>query len=219
MSNYRAGIAICISQNATLAVPQDEKWWDDYREAVIPRYDTPTAEKNSASRGLLPLFLYLRGEIVFHWMNACERGDPILAKHLPPEHAAHQEENRTLFYAMYGGDYWLNALFLRHNFWRGLQRAGTRGTFVLEVGCEHSIQFRGFSYSLYGAAWPAWYLLVATLDEHGCTLEQVYPDPEDIKPHIDNDEEIESSLHFFWMYEGKMLEIATTSPHREIVED
>ena len=184
---------------------------------MMERYDTPKAEIE-ASHSFLPIFLYLRGEVVFHWMNAAERGDPILAKQLPKEHAVHQVENRTLFYAMYGGDYWLNALFSSLWFWEGLHQAGTRGTFVLEVGCEHSIDFRGFSYSLYDAAWPAWYLLVATLEDQTWTLEKVYPDPEMIKPYVDVEtEELGSVLHFFWAYEGKMLEIAKASPHREIL--
>ena len=217
MSNYRAGIAVC-NCDAILKSPKDEQWWKQYQNLVVPRYDTPKSEKEAASKRLLPMFLYLRGEIVFHWMNACERGDPILVQSLPKEHGALQEENRTLYYAMYGGDYWLNALFYELWFWEGLHRAGTRGTFVLEVGCEHSIEFQGFSYSLYGAAWPAWYLLVATLHDEKWILEKVYPDPEIIKPHIETDgAELESALHFFCKYEGRLLEIAKTAPHREIL--
>ena len=216
MSNYRAGIAVCNSNDVVLVAPKEQLWWARYQEFVTPRYDTPKSEKKAASLGLLPMFLHLRGEIVFHWMNACDKGDPIIAHSLPKEHDAHREENRTLFYAMYGGDYWLNALFSELWFWDGLHKAGTRGFFVLEVGCEHAIDFQGFSYSLYGAAWPAWYLLVATLTQKGWTLEKVYPDPELIKPHIETDGEgAESGLHFFSSYKGKMMDIAKTAPHRE----
>ncbi len=216
MSNYRAGIAVCNSDDVVLGIPSNDVWWEKYQELVVPRYDTPSCEKEAAVARLLPMFLHLRGEIVFHWMNASEKGDPILEQSLSPEHGAHQEENRSLFYAVYGGDYWLNALFSSLWFWEGLHQSGTRGTFVLEVGCEHSIEFKGFSYSLYGAAWPAWYMLVATLDDEQCVLEKVYPDPEIIKPHVETDgEDLGSDLHFFWKYEGKMMETAKSSIHRE----
>ena len=219
MSNYRAGVAVCNGDDVVLVRPTDEFWWLQYQELVVPRYDTPSCEKEASKLQILPMFLHLRGEIVFHWMNAPEKGDPMLAQTLPQEHGAHQEDNRTLFYSMYGGDYWLNALFSSLWFWEGLHKAGTRGTFVLEVGCEHSIDFQGFSYSLYGAAWPAWYLLVATLDDDTWVLEKVYPDPEIIKPHVETDgEDLGSDLHFFWKYEGKMMTIAKTAPHREVLE-
>lgn len=217
MSNYRAGLAVCISQDTLLVPPKDIHWWDEYSALVTSRYDTPTSEKNASCAGLLPLFLHLRGEVVFHWMDAYKKGDPYLAS-LPKEHGAHADTNRTLMYAVYGGDYWLEALFSRSFFWKGLHKAGTRGTFILEVGCEHSISFRDFSYELYGAAWPAWYLLIARLGDT-CTLEKVYPDPEDIKPHIqDRGEGCESGLHFFCKYKGKMLNVAVSSSYRETID-
>ena len=218
MSNYRAGVAVCISQDAQLVAPKDEHWWKEYSSLITSRYDTPASEKEASCTGLLPLFLHLRGEVVFPWMDACEKGDPYLEASLPKEHGAHKETNRTLMYSMYGGDYWLDAICSCSFFWQGLHKAGTRGTFILEVGCEHSISFRDFSYELYGAAWPAWYLLVATLGDT-CTLERVYPDPEDIKPHIQNrGEGCGSGLHFFWKYEGKMMDVAVSSSHRELID-
>ena len=219
MSNYRAGLAVCNGDDVVLMHPKDDTWWKTYQELVVPRYDTPACEKEAAKKQMLPMFLYLRGEIVFHWSSAIEKCDSILTKTLPKEHGAHKEENRSLFYGMYGGDYWLNALFSSLWFWKGLHKAGTRGTFVLEVGCEHSIEYKGFSYSLYGAAWPAWYLLVATLQDETWTLEKVYPDPELIKPHVETDgKDVESGLHFFCNDEGKMLEVSQNSPHREVLD-
>ena len=215
MSNYRAGIAVSISDDVIVRVPTDVDWWRGYISFVDPRYDTPSAEKSSAREQMLPLFLSLRGEIVFHYFNAQEKVEVHLAKHLPAEHHYHSVKDKRLFFAMYGGDYWLNAVFSNVEFWKGLHKAGTRGTFVLEVGCEHSIEFNGYEYSLYSAAWPAWYMLIATLNEE-CTLEQVYPDPAIIKPHSHNDGEgCESSLHFFCKNEGEMMNVARSSSFRE----
>ena len=207
--------AVSISDDVVVHPPTDTDWWNGYRSFTEPRYDTPRAEKSSAREQILPLFLSLRGEVVFHYFNAQERAEKHLVKHLPSGHHYRTEEDKRLFFATYGGDYWLNAVFSNVAFWRGLHKAGSRGTFVLEVGCEHSIDFNGYEYSLYSAAWPAWYLLIASLSDE-CTLEKVYPDPAIIEPHKYNDGEgCESGLHFFCKHEGEMMHIARTSPFRE----
>lgn len=216
MSNYRCGLAITNSDDVHVIPPKHAQWWDTYRERILDRYDTPQSEKDAAKMNLLPMFLYLRGEIVFHWSTASEKGDPILKQLLPNTHPFHKENNRSLSYAVYGGDYWLNALFSDLGFWDGLHKAGTRGTFILEVGCEHSIDFEGFTYDLYNAAWPAWYLLVATLTDGTWSLEKVYPDP-NLIVQFREDDEVASDLHFFWKYEGKMIDIARTSEYREVI--
>ena len=124
----------------------------------------------------------------------------------------------------YGGDYWMNELCRNPIFWEGLHKAGTRGLFVIEIGCEHSVTFQDYTYELYGIhSSPAWYLIVADLRrEEYFSLERVYPRPEDLPApkrdeDVDAERYLESTLHFYDRYKDHMIKEAMNNPYRETI--
>lgn len=235
MSNYRAGLAIANEHTTIDAMPgrilapEDERWWRGFIPFLTERYDTPEIEKKAAQAGFVPMFLYWQGEDVFHQFgkerndlrNAFYRSElpahhPIHSYQYPPDDAVGFSPESDPFLS-YGGDYWLNELCRNRAFWEGLHKAGTRGVFVTEIGCEHGVEFGGFNYEVSGAAWPAWFLIVADLrNEDGFTLERVYPRKELIASAGD-EEEIGDTLHFYAQFPGRMIKEAMDNPNREAI--
>ena len=227
MSNYRFGLAVANhigtinGMPGKIVSPTDDEWWTGLSQYICRRYDTPEFEKEAVQKKFLPVFLYWQGEDVFHYMHSerIAHKKAFYRRYLPKEHPIHRimkEDEYCL--SAYGGDYWLNALCSNCEFWKGLHNAGTRGLFVIEIGCEHSIRFQDFEYALYGVhSNPAWYLIVADLrHDTEFTLERVYPRQEDVQG-ISADDYLDSDLHFYTMYEGRIIKEAVSNPYRETI--
>lgn len=253
MSNYRTALAIA-NNTKSIVPPNDESWWQGFTSFLTERYDTPQIEKAAAQEKCLPMFMYWEGEDVFpnnDFLDAEAYQQKLLFRNafymdkLPLNHPIHTGEyppDCDLF-LNYGGDYWLNEVFRNHEFWNGLHKAGTRGLFTVEIGCELSIEFQGFSYHAGDSAlWPASFLIAANLkDEKQFSLERIYPRKElydsgaqqvkaaqektlknKIEQEEDFDEEaqveekgFDNSLNFFKKYAGKVIDEALCNPNRQ----
>jgi len=235
MSNYRVGLATAIRLGeGGIQAPRDAAWWAGYSNFVTECYDTPAIEKWRARHHKLPACLFVEGERVFHWYG----GDLPLSEETTLEEAvqaildgagpdsghpalawsAHPRQlwpALGLHFSSYGGDYWLFAVWGNHAFWQGLHSAGTRGLFVLEVGCEYSETFLGYTYDFDEAAWPAWFLLLADLRGDTPLLTRIYPPTAPLEEARARDEVEGSALHFYSAFQGQMLRQALDNPLRE----